>query len=61
MVNNNKTKKKVKKEKVKLETVDEDVVASPLQITSQLINKIKNLVKSKNMTFGNYKKMYLKL
>ena len=56
MVNNNKTKKKVKKEKVKLEKVDEDVVASPLQITNQLINKIKNLVKSKNMTFGELQK-----
>ena len=27
-----------------------------LQITSQLINKIKNLVKSKNMTFGELQK-----
>lgn len=56
MVNNNKTKKKVKKEKVKLDKVDEDVVASPLQITNQLISKIKNLVKSKNMSFADLQK-----
>ena len=56
MVNNNKTKKKVKKDKVKLDKVDEDVVASPLQITNQLISKIKNLVKSKNMTFSDLQK-----
>ena len=56
MVNNNKTKKKVKKEKVKLEKVDQDVVASPLQITNQLIGKIKNLFKSKNMNFEDLQK-----